>query len=181
MTKGLELCPEQPGGGLQGTSRHPSPWLWGGWLRLPQHLSTVSGTTVSGREWLLSSLNCEGRVFGVWTGPALGQVLHLQLLLCPTVAELPGEDGAHGGLRGHPGLKVLVGTAGQTESIPTPSSGPADQPGQRRRQRQASAIARWSGMSAFWMAVASPSRASPQPPCLQACMSLTQPRSMPVA
>lgn len=83
LTKGLEPCPLQPGGGLQGTSGHPNPWLWGGWLHLPQHLSTISGTMVSGREWLLSSLNCEGRVFGVWTGPALGRVLHLQLLLCP--------------------------------------------------------------------------------------------------
>ena len=41
----------------------------------------------------------------------------------PTVTELPGEDRAYGGLRGAPGLKV------QTESIPTPSSGPATSQG----------------------------------------------------
>ena len=32
-------------------------------------------------------------------------------------------------------------------------------------------------MTTFWMAVASPSRASPQPPCLQVCMSLLQRRA----
>lgn len=60
---------------------------------------------------------------------------------------------------GHPRLKVSASTAGQTERIPSPSSGPADQPGQRRRQNQASDVAPWPGMAAFWMAVASPSRA----------------------
>lgn len=47
----------------------------------------------------------------------------------PTATELPGEDRAYGGLRGAPGLKVQAGTAGQTESIPTPSSGPATSQG----------------------------------------------------
>lgn len=42
---------------------------------------------------------------------------------------------------GHPGLKVAAGIAGQTEPIPSPSSGPADQPGQRRCQNQASDVA----------------------------------------
>ena len=60
---------------------------------------------------------------------------------------------------GHPGLKVAAGTAGQTEPTLSPSSGPADQPGQRQCQNQASDVAPWSGMTAFWMAVASPSRA----------------------
>ena len=102
LTKGLEPCPLQPGGGLQGTSGHPNPWLWGGWLRLPS-ICPPSLAPWSAAE---SGFCPHSTVKDVCLGCGLAQpwagYSTYSFSSVPTVTELPGEDRAYGGLRGAP-------------------------------------------------------------------------------